>query len=109
MGLHILGCACDIPAHSYQYSFNPNPDWSAFYAPQPEIHAYLQGTAEKYGVLRYVKLSHKVESCRWSEDRKKWSQQLIVKKSQAGINVAIGSSQSNGRIQMRLSKTTPIS
>ncbi|KAI1375083.1 flavin-binding monooxygenase [Hypoxylon crocopeplum] len=66
------GCACDIPAHSYQYSFNPNPDWSAFYAPQREICAYLQGTAEKYGVLRFVKLSHKVESCRWDDSRKKW-------------------------------------
>ncbi|KAI0835701.1 flavin-binding monooxygenase [Hypoxylon sp. FL0890] len=66
------GCACDIPAHSYQYSFNPNPDWSAFYAPQQEIHAYLEGTAKKYGVLRFVKLSHKVESCRWDDNKKKW-------------------------------------
>ncbi|KAI0139480.1 flavin-binding monooxygenase [Hypoxylon sp. NC0597] len=66
------GCACDIPAHSYQYTFNPNPDWSAFYAPQREICAYLQGTAEKYGALRFVKLLHKVESCRWDDNRKKW-------------------------------------
>ncbi|OTB00442.1 hypothetical protein M426DRAFT_324306 [Hypoxylon sp. CI-4A] len=66
------GCACDIPAHSYQYTFNPNPNWSAFYAPQREIHEYLRGTAEKYGALRFVKLSHKVESCRWDDSRKKW-------------------------------------
>ncbi|KAI2778578.1 FAD/NAD(P)-binding domain-containing protein [Daldinia loculata] len=73
------GCACDIPAHSYQYSFNPNPDWSAFYAPQKEICSYLQGTAEKYGVLRYVKLSHSVESCRWDDNRKKWT--LTIKRT----------------------------
>ncbi|KAI0378213.1 flavin-binding monooxygenase [Hypomontagnella monticulosa] len=66
------GCACDIPAHSYQYSFNPNPDWSAFYAPQKEIWAYLHGTAEKFGVLRFVKLQHEVKSCRWDDNRKKW-------------------------------------
>ncbi|KAI2603657.1 flavin-binding monooxygenase [Hypoxylon sp. NC1633] len=66
------GCACDIPAHSYQYSFNPNPDWSAFYAPQREICGYLQGSAEKYGVLRFVKLLHKVETCSWDDSRKKW-------------------------------------
>ncbi|KAI1768018.1 flavin-binding monooxygenase [Hypoxylon sp. FL1150] len=66
------GCACDIPAHSYQYSFNPNPDWSAFYAPQREICAYLHGTAEKYGALRFVKLQHKVESCQWNDNSKKW-------------------------------------
>ena len=41
------GCACDVPAHSYQYSFEPNPNWSAFYAPAPEIRAYLEGVREK--------------------------------------------------------------
>lgn len=66
------GCACDIPSHSYQYSFHPNPDWSSFYAPQREICAYLQATAEKYGVMRFVKLSHNVESCQWDESAKKW-------------------------------------
>ncbi|RYP18538.1 hypothetical protein DL767_009812 [Monosporascus sp. MG133] len=66
------GCACDIPSHSYQYSFNPNPDWSAFYAPQKEICAYLQATARKYGVMRFVKLSHMVESCKWDDGAKKW-------------------------------------
>ncbi|KAK8079205.1 monooxygenase family protein [Apiospora phragmitis] len=59
------GCACDIPSHSYQYSFDPNPDWSNLYAPQREICAYLQRMATKYGVMRFVKLSHEVESCRW--------------------------------------------
>lgn len=66
------GCACDIPAHSYQYSFDPNPHWSAFYASQPEIRAYLERMAEKYGVMRFIKLSHEVESCRWDQDAKKW-------------------------------------
>lgn len=66
------GCACDIPAHSYQYSFAPNPDWSAFYAPREEICAYLTRTAEKYGVMRFVRLRHEVESCVWSEPEKKW-------------------------------------
>ncbi|KAK8030091.1 hypothetical protein PG993_011382 [Apiospora rasikravindrae] len=66
------GCACDIPSHSYQYSFDPNPDWSNLYAPQREICAYLQRMATKYGVMRFVKLSHEVESCRWDEGAKKW-------------------------------------
>ncbi|ESZ89873.1 putative monooxygenase [Sclerotinia borealis F-4128] len=45
------GCACDIPSHSYQYSFDPNPDWSSLYAPAAEICAYLQGIAKtKLGI-----------------------------------------------------------
>lgn len=61
-----------ILAHSYQYSFEPNPKWSSFYAPAEEICEYLTGVATKYGVQRFVKLSHKVQSCVWDEEAKKW-------------------------------------
>lgn len=68
------GCACDIPAHSYQYSFTPNldPGWSGFYAPAREICAYIQATAKKFGVDRFVKLEHKVTDLTWDDAGKKW-------------------------------------
>lgn len=68
------GCACDIPAHSYQYSFAPNldPGWSGFYAGAREICAYITGVAERYGVNRWVKLRHRVESLFWDEAKRKW-------------------------------------
>ena len=67
-----IGCACDVPSHSYQYTFNPNPNWSAVYASAPEICDYLQSTADKFGVMRFVKLSHEVETCTWDDRSKKW-------------------------------------
>ncbi|KAI1816668.1 flavin-binding monooxygenase [Poronia punctata] len=76
------GVACDIPAHSYQYTFNPNPNWSSFYAPGHEIHAYLQETAERFGAARFVKLSHEVLSCKWNEEVKRWA--LEIKKVDTG-------------------------
>ncbi|CAI7593882.1 unnamed protein product [Penicillium viridicatum] len=30
------GVACDVPAHIYTFPFEPNPDWSTFYASGPE-------------------------------------------------------------------------
>ncbi|KAM7196083.1 FAD/NAD(P)-binding domain containing protein [Rhypophila sp. PSN 637] len=66
------GVACDIPSHSYQYSFEPNPNWSNLYAPGSEIRAYLQMVAEKYGATRFIKTSHKVGTCTWDESSKKW-------------------------------------
>ncbi|SCO92684.1 related to monooxigenase [Fusarium oxysporum] len=66
------GVACDIPAHSYQYTFNPNPNWSNFYAPGAEIQKYLQHIAEKYGATRFFKLQHQVEECIWDAAQKKW-------------------------------------
>jgi cation diffusion facilitator CzcD-associated flavoprotein CzcO len=66
------GCACDIPAHSYVYTFAPNRDWSSFYASSDEIQRYLEGVADKYSVRRFVKTGHKVVRCEWDERGKKW-------------------------------------
>jgi cation diffusion facilitator CzcD-associated flavoprotein CzcO len=60
------------PAHSYVFTFEPNPDWSSFYAPSAEIQRYLAGVAEKYTVSRFVKLNHKIVGCVWDEERLKW-------------------------------------
>ncbi|EFX01581.1 flavin-binding monooxygenase [Grosmannia clavigera kw1407] len=76
------GCACDIPSHSYQYSFEPNKTWSGFYAPSQEICGYIQRVADKYGVRRFVKLSHKVMSCAWDDSSKKWH--VTVEKADTG-------------------------
>lgn len=67
-----LGCACDIPSHSYQYSFEPNHSWSSLYAPAPEIQAYLERVAEKYSADRFIKLSHEITECRWDDKTAKW-------------------------------------
>lgn len=66
------GAACDIPSHSYQFSFNPKPDWSALYAPSWEIRDYIQETARKYGADRFIKLEHSVEDCEWNQAEGLW-------------------------------------
>ncbi|KAH7075495.1 hypothetical protein BKA63DRAFT_413523 [Paraphoma chrysanthemicola] len=67
-----LGCACDVPSHSYQYSFDPNPNWSALYAPAAEIQAYLESVAKKFSADRFIKLQHEIKECRWDEKTAKW-------------------------------------
>ncbi|KAF3761989.1 FAD/NAD(P)-binding domain-containing protein [Cryphonectria parasitica EP155] len=66
------GCACDIPAHSYQFTFEPNKAWSGFYATSTEICKYIDGVAEKYGAKRFVQLHHEVVDCTWVESLKQW-------------------------------------
>ncbi|GIZ39608.1 hypothetical protein CKM354_000298700 [Cercospora kikuchii] len=66
------GAACDIPSHSYQFSFNPRHDWSSLYAPSREIREYIENTAKKYGADRFINLQHEVIGCRWSQDLGKW-------------------------------------
>ncbi|CUH59379.1 SDR family NAD(P)-dependent oxidoreductase [Thalassobacter stenotrophicus] len=56
------GAACDIQSHFYSYSFEPNPNWSRLYAPQPEIQAYIEHCADKYGVRKHIRLERKIAS-----------------------------------------------
>ncbi|KAM0276426.1 hypothetical protein ACHAQH_006778 [Verticillium albo-atrum] len=77
------GLACDIPSYSYQFTFAPTPHWSSLYAPGPEIRAYMQGVAEKYGANRFIKTSHAVESCVWMPSIRQW--EVKVRNLESGL------------------------
>ena len=47
-------------------------DWSSFYAPGPEILAYLQSVVDKYKLMPYIKLQHEVLDARYDEPSAKW-------------------------------------
>ncbi|KAH8723117.1 hypothetical protein GQ44DRAFT_774392 [Phaeosphaeriaceae sp. PMI808] len=66
------GCACDIPSHSYIYTFEPNPSWSGFYASATEIQVYLQKVTDKYSAGRFIKLKHEVIGMHWDAKILKW-------------------------------------
>ncbi|EXJ60491.1 hypothetical protein A1O7_04644 [Cladophialophora yegresii CBS 114405] len=72
------GAACDVPAHAYTFLFEPNPNWSKFYADQPEIHAYIKATVAKYNLDKYVTLKSKVLETVWDDDAGKWKIKVEV-------------------------------
>jgi cation diffusion facilitator CzcD-associated flavoprotein CzcO len=59
-------------AHSYVYTFEPNPKWSKFYASSKEIQEYLEGVSDKYSAGRFVKLKHEVNGLNWDAASLKW-------------------------------------
>ncbi|KAI1423213.1 hypothetical protein F5Y12DRAFT_786187 [Xylaria sp. FL1777] len=63
------GCACDVPAHNYTWSFEPKLDWSSVYAPAQEIYDYFDGFAQKYNLHQYVRLQHQVIGAYWNNDK----------------------------------------
>jgi cation diffusion facilitator CzcD-associated flavoprotein CzcO len=67
------GCQCDVPSHLYSFSFDPNPDWSRTYSPQPEIFAYLRGTADRFDVRRHIRFDTLVLDASWSDDEQRWT------------------------------------
>lgn len=66
------GCACDVQSHLYSFSFAPNPAWSHSYSRQPEIQAYLQGCAKRYGLLPHIRFGHEVREAAWDDDERRW-------------------------------------
>ncbi|KAF9485456.1 FAD/NAD(P)-binding domain-containing protein [Pholiota conissans] len=66
------GCACDIPAHAYTFSFEPNPNWSSVYAGSKEIRQYFVSFASKHELSKYVKTRHQVSKAVWDEIKGVW-------------------------------------
>ncbi|AZI35727.1 putative flavin-containing monooxygenase [Caenibius tardaugens NBRC 16725] len=61
------GLTCDVPAHAYTYSFEPNPDWTSEMASGPEIRDYFERTARKYGVYDHIAFDEDVIACRYDD------------------------------------------
>lgn len=70
------GCACDVPSHLYSFSFEQNPDWTRAFAPQPEILAYLERCAEKYGLMPHLRCGAEVVRAVFDEEDGRWHVEL---------------------------------
>ena len=66
------GCACDVPSHLYSFSFAPNPLWSRSFSRQPEIRAYLEDIADRYGLRRHLRFDTEVIEARWDSAQALW-------------------------------------
>lgn len=67
------GCACDVQSHLYSFSFEPNPDWTRMFAPQPEIWAYLEHCADKYQLRSKLRFGENVVEARWDDAALRWT------------------------------------
>ncbi|CAK7206200.1 hypothetical protein SEUCBS139899_008986 [Sporothrix eucalyptigena] len=72
------GVACDVPAHIYTFSWEPNPDWSSFYAKGGEIWEYIRRTTTKYNLDERVQFNSKVVSSIWDEAAGQWKLEIEV-------------------------------
>jgi cation diffusion facilitator CzcD-associated flavoprotein CzcO len=66
------GACCDVPSHFYSFSFEPNPDWSRAFSPQPEIQAYLERCADKYGLRPHLRFGVEIAGACFDERAGLW-------------------------------------
>ena len=66
------GAACDSPSLAYSYSFEPKPDWSRKWSPQPEILSYMDHCVGKYRILPHVRFETEIVGARFDEAEGLW-------------------------------------
>lgn len=66
------GLTCDVPAHAYTYSFEPYPEWQAYYATGGEIQTYFEMVAAKYGVLGNFRFNSEVTAAHYDDASARW-------------------------------------
>jgi cation diffusion facilitator CzcD-associated flavoprotein CzcO len=66
------GAACDVPSQLYSFSFEPNPDWSRRYSPQPEILEYLDRCVDRYGLRPSLRMGTEVARAEFDQDSGRW-------------------------------------
>jgi cation diffusion facilitator CzcD-associated flavoprotein CzcO len=67
------GAACDVPSHLYSYSFAPGSQWTRRYAPQAEILAYLEQTADRFGVTPHLRFETEVTGAEFDAQTGRWT------------------------------------
>jgi len=67
------GCGVDTPNHFYSYSFEPNHDWSHFYAKRDELWQYFEGVADKHDLRRRTHFGAEVTTCTFDDASQLWT------------------------------------
>jgi 4-hydroxyacetophenone monooxygenase len=75
----------DLPSHFYALSFEPNHDWSGYFAPRDEIFAYLKRVAIKYGVPERTRFGTEVQRARFDEASMRWQLELRDAQGQSSV------------------------
>ena len=70
------GARCDIESMQYSYSFDEELDqewsWSEKYSPQPEILAYAEHVADRFGLRRDIKFDTRVIATTFDSRTNRW-------------------------------------
>lgn len=67
------GCACDIPAMLYSFSFSTHVEWTRLFPGQPELLDYLKDVANLSGLRAKIRFNSELEEARFDEKRGTWT------------------------------------
>jgi len=63
------GLRCDVPSLLYQYSFDPNPDWSHTFSPGDEIWRYFEAATDRHALRSHIEFGKEIVDARFEDGR----------------------------------------
>ncbi len=66
------GAGVDTPNHIYSFSFEPNHDWSEYFAKRDEIFKYFDAVSEKYGLYQSIRFGANVKEAVYNDALATW-------------------------------------
>lgn len=70
------GARVDVANHFYCYSFEPNNDWTHFFAEQHELQDYFTRVMNKHGLAEHIRWNTEVVSAEWNDADGVWNVSL---------------------------------
>ncbi|PQM48383.1 4-hydroxyacetophenone monooxygenase [Mycobacterium talmoniae] len=70
------GARVDVANHFYCYSFEPNNDWSHYFAEQHELRDYFTAVIAKHGIGDRVRWQTEAVGAHWDDDDAVWTVSL---------------------------------
>ena len=72
------GARVDVANHFYCYSFEPNNDWTHFFAEQHELRDYFTKVIDKHDLAEHIRWNTEVVEAKWNDDDGMWTVSLRV-------------------------------
>ncbi len=80
---HYPGCGVDTPSYLYSFSF-ARADWSKYFSLRDELHAYVAGVADDFGITDHITFGTEVVSTTWDEGAQQW---VVVARDGSGTSI----------------------
>ena len=94
------GARVDVANHFYCYSFEPNNDWTHFFAEQDELQDYFTQVMNKHDLAEHIRWNTEVLAAEWDDDEGIWSVSLRDAAGQTsilGCGIVYSKEYDNGR------------